>query len=462
MTRRRWLEWSLAAGSAALPGAWPDRVTAAGNGELQIAPFRYDVTPPEGHPLCGGWIAPVRAVEDPLEAIGFVILGAGAPIVICAVDWTGLLNEAHIRWRTALAEAAGTTPERVAVQCVHQHDAPFACLASEKLIAEQNAGLTVLNPVFFEECLSRGKTAVKEALDKARPLTHVASGEARVDRIAGNRRVDIGPDGKIARMRGSSCRVPELIALPEGLIDPQLKTVAFYSGDEKIAACHYYATHPMSHYGKGQVSSDFVGLARKRLQAAEAECTHLYFTGCAGNIGAGKYNDGSPEARIELTNRLHSAMVAAGEKLRPTPLKKVSWATHDLLPEVNPAFTEADELAQVRNAANSPANRIRPAMRVSWIRRIEAGTPVVLSALHLDEITLMHLPAESFVEYQLRAQALAPDRFVATAAYGDGGTWYLPTKEAFPLGGYEVSVANSAPETDDLLGSGMRDLLARA
>ncbi len=462
MTRRRWLESSLAAGAALLPGALPDWVAAAGSVELRIAPFRYDVTPPVGHPLCGGWITPVQAIEDPLEAIGFVILGAGAPIVICAVDWTGLLNEAHIRWRSALAEAAGTTPERVAVQCVHQHDAPFACLASEALVAEQDAGLTVLNPVFFEECLARGKAAVKEALDRARPLTHVASAESPVERIAGNRRVDIGPDGKVARMRGSSCRVPELIALPEGLIDPQLKTVAFYSGEEKVAACHYYACHPMSHYGKGQVSSDFVGLARKRLQAAEAGCTHLYFTGCAGNIGAGKYNNGSPEARVELTDRLHAAMVAAGKKLRPAPLEKISWATHDLLPEVNPVFTEAGELAEVRNAANAASNRIRPAMRVSWIRRVEAEIPVVLSALHLDGITLLHLPAESFVEYQLRAQSLAPDRFVATAAYGDGGTWYVPTKEAFPQGGYEVSVANSAPETDDLLDAGMRDLLGRA
>ena len=34
-------------------------------------------------------------------------------------------------------------------------------------------------------------------------------------------------------MRGSSCRDAELIALPEGLIDPLLKTVAFYSGAKK-------------------------------------------------------------------------------------------------------------------------------------------------------------------------------------------------------------------------------------
>lgn len=454
LSRRRWLGTSLAAG-ASLPFA------ARADSSLRIATFRYDVTTPMGHPLCGGWITPAKSVDDPLEAIGFVILGAGDPIVVCAVDWTGLLNDAHVHWRSALAEAAGTTPDRVAVQCVHQHDAPFVCLESEKLIAEQNAGMQIVDLTFFRDCLERGKAAVKEALGKAKPLTHVAAAEAKVDRIAGNRRVAIGPDGKITKMRGSGCTDPELIALPEGLIDPQLKTVAFYNGEEKVASCHYYACHPMSHYGRGAVSSDYPGLARKRLQAAEPGCTHLYFTGGAGNIGAGKYNNGTPEARIELTDRLHAAMVAASAKLAPKPLGKVAWRTHDLLPEVNPAFTEEGELAAVRNPKNAPANRIRPAMRVSWIRRVAAKTPIILSALHLDEVTLLHLPAESFVEYQLRAQSLAPDRFVATAAYGDGGTWYIPTKEAFPQGGYEVSVANSAPSMDDALSAGIRDLLER-
>ncbi len=129
-TRRKWIGTSLAAGAA-----WPLPAFAAE--KYRIATFRFDVTPPTGHPLCGGWITPVKSVADSLEAIGFVLLGSGDPIVVCAVDWTGLLNEAHLQWRAALAEAAGTTPDRVAVQCVHQHDAPFVCLATERLLVEK-------------------------------------------------------------------------------------------------------------------------------------------------------------------------------------------------------------------------------------------------------------------------------------------------------------------------------------
>jgi hypothetical protein len=70
------------------------------------------------------------------------------------------------------------------------------------------------------------------------------------------------------------------------------------------------------------------------------------------------------------------------------------------------------------------------------------------------------LPAECFVEYQLRAQQMQPKRFVATAAYGDGGPWYIPTQEEYPNGGYEVSVAFCASGVDAVLTRGMRGLLA--
>lgn len=455
ITRRRLLQSSLAVTAPWLAGA-EERPG------FKIASFRFDVTPPVGHPLCGGWITPVVDCTDSLEAIGYVLLGAGKPIVVCAVDWTGILNDAHVAWRKALAEVAGTTPERVAVQCVHQHDAPFVCLRGEELAAEQKAGLTLVQKDWFNECLERARMAIKTALPQAVSVTHIAHGEGRVEQVASNRRVSIGPDGKVLKMRGSSCKDPELAALPEGLIDPMLKTVAFYNGTEKVVACHYYATHPMSHYGKGHVSSDFVGLARKQRQKDEPGCTHIYFTGASGNIAAGKYNDGTPEARIQLTERIYKGIAESEKDLKPQPIAKVSWQTHDLLPEVNPVFTHETETASLTAPGNTPAYRIRSAMRLGWIERIEKKVPIVLSALHVNDVSLLHLPAESFVEYQLRAQKMQPGRFVATAAYGDGGAWYIPTQDAFPQGGYEVTVANCAPETDDRMTSGIRQLLSRA
>lgn len=460
--RREFLQQTVAAATIwkLLPDSLQADEQSGQSGQpLRLATFHFDVTPPLGHSLCGGWIKPVEGVTDNLQAIGFVLLGAGKPIVIVAVDWTGILNEAHVQWRTALANAAGTTPDRVAVQCVHQHNAPFACLGAEKIVMAEGDLPHIVEVDYFNDCLKRGAAAVRDSLGTAQAVTHVGQGEAKVDRVASNRRIYRDTYGIIKAMRGSSCKDPKLRAMTEGIIDPMLKTVAFYNDDKKIAACHYYATHPMSYYGDGLVSSDFVGIARKQHQAEEPHCHHIYFTGAAGNISAGKYNDGSHPVRKVLAKRIYDGIAAAGKNIKKKPLTDVAWRTVEMLPTARDLLI-ADELqARISNKSNSTVNRNRPSYMLSWLQRLEQKTPILLSALSLGDISLLHLPAESFIEYQLRAQTLAPNRFVATAAYGDGGPWYIPIAQEYANGGYEVSVAFSDSSIDATMTAGIAKLL---
>lgn len=428
--------------------------------QLRLASFRFDITPPRGHSLCGGWIKPVIDVDDPLEAIGYVLLGSGKPIVICVLDWTGLLNSAHLRWRQMLAEAAGTTPDRVAVQCVHQHNAPFACLDAEAIVKAEGDLPHIIETDFFNRCLKSGRAAIMASLKHSSPVTHIAHGEAEIHQIASNRRI-IGLDGKVLSQRGSSSTKPEHHEYPEGLIDPMLKTVAFYNEDQPLVASHFYACHPMSYYGDGRVSADFCGLARRQRQAQTSGCTQLYFNGCGGNIGAGKYNNGSKEARSELTQRLLKGITESEASLTRKPIKSVRWKTEEILPPLNPVFDETALMKEISNKSNRTVDRNRRAYTVAFMRRIERQIPLMLSSLHVNEVSILHLPAECFVEYQLRAQASAGDRFVACAAYGDGGPWYIPTQNAYPQGGYAVSVAWCAPEMDQILSSRIQSLLNR-
>ena len=438
-----------------------DSVAAGKPGDLRLATFRFDVTPPKGHSLCGGWIRPVVGVDDPLEAMGYVLLGVGKPIVVCAVDWTGLANSAHIQWRKALADAARTAIDRVAVQCVHQHNAPFACMDAQAIVQEQGDLPDIVNPVFFDRCLKNAGDAVTKSLKKTTPVTHIARGEARVEKVAANRRI-IGLNGKLVSQRGSSSRKPEHHRFPEGLIDPMLKTVTFYNGNKKLVASHFYACHPMSYYGDGRVSADFCGLARRRMQKQEPDCLHIYFNGCGGNIGAGKYNNGSKEARVELTQRMFDGITTSNATLKPEPIRSFEWETEDILPPLDPRFNEEQLLVGIRNKTNRVVARNRPSYTVAFIRRVKEGIPITLSSLHVNDISMLHLPAESFIEYQLRAQAIAPNRFVACAAYGDGGPWYIPVKEAYPQGGYAVGVAWCSPQIDPLMSNGIQTLLSRS
>lgn len=459
LPRRRFLRDAAAAGLVARLTAGAATRDPQGAGGLHLARFRFDATPPPGHPCCGGWIRPVEAVDDPLEGLGLVLLGAGAPIVLCTLDWTGLLNESHLAWRTGLAAAAGTTPDRVAVHTVHQHNAPLVCAATQRLLDTQPDLPRSHHPAFVAAVLARAQDALRAALPSAEPVTHVAFASAPVLEVAANRRVARGADGRVTAMRGSSCKDPRLLALPEGEIDPLLRTIAYYSGTRKLAACHTYATHPMSYYGDGRVTADFCGLARRRLQAAEPACLHLYFTGCAGDIAAGRYNDGSPAARGRLTDRIHAALAAAGAALRPEPLHALDWRTREVFAEPNPELARASLRELLAPRRDGLVFRMRPAFKLAFLERCARRQPLVLGALHLNGFAALHLPAEPFVAYQLAAQTLA-GRPVAVAAYGDCGPWYLPTAGEHAGGGYEVEHAFAAPGIDGTLREAIRGLLA--
>ena len=90
---------------------------------LRVATFDVDATPPLGYMMAYDPVVRLDAMT--LRCRGVVLLGQAEPIVLCAVDWIGIANEAHDAFRERLAKAAGTTPDRVAVHTLHQHDAPL-------------------------------------------------------------------------------------------------------------------------------------------------------------------------------------------------------------------------------------------------------------------------------------------------------------------------------------------------
>src|SRR5262249_2087298 len=139
---------------------------------------------------------------------------------------------------------------------------------AEKLLQSVKAGPS-LDLKFFDRAVKAVSDAVKAALKTTSKWTHLGIGKARVDKVASNRRI-LGADGKIKHVRYSATRDAKVRAEPEGLIDPYLRSLSFWNGDKALAVLHYYATHPMSYYGDGRVTSDFCGLARDK-RAAEGD-----------------------------------------------------------------------------------------------------------------------------------------------------------------------------------------------
>ncbi len=397
---------------------------------IRLARFSAEVTVPIGHALMGGGIAPAKNVVDPLFAQGIVLLGGALPIVLVTVDWCEIRNDAYFRWREVLAKAAGTTTDRVLVTSIHQHDAPVTDLAAEKLLRAAGPGASVCDLEFHEKAVQRVGRALSASLRNARRITHVGTGEAEVREVGSNRRY-FERNGKVNHGRTSATRDAYARSQPVGTIDSRLKTLSFWDGDKPLAALNVYAIHPMSYYGKGGVSSDFVGMARRRRQTDLPSVAVMYGSGASGNVVAGKYNDGDPANRARLSERMYKAMCEAWTNTRRRPISQINFCSipYRLEPRTEPEFSTKALEAAVKDAKR-PFDRCLAAMGLSWLERVEAGKLLDLPVLDFGIAQLVILPGEAYVEYQLAAQKMRPDSFVVCLGYGECATGYVPTEQA--------------------------------
>ncbi len=444
--------WLLLLVLAALP------TQARAEGPLKVGVFAVDASPPIGSPMA---YDPTKAVTHPLSCRGVVLIGEGQPIVLCAVDWIGIGNDGQKEFREALAKAAGTTEKRVSVHTLHQHDAPHCDFSADRMLASYGINREVFDAASSREVLARAAKAVQVATAEAKPVTHLGLGQAKVEKVASNRRI-LGADGKVQYVRYTACADPIIRDKPEGTIDPMLKMISFWDHDKPVAALTYYATHPQSYYRTGEANPDFPGIARDQRQKATG-LPHIHFDGAGGNIGAGKWNDGAHANRQVLADRVAEGMAQAWEATKKTPVTAadLKWETIPVALPVSSHLDEARLLATVQNKSAKVTERARAANDLIWLRRCQSGDTIDVSCLHLGNARILHLPGELFVEYQLAAQSMRPDLFVAMAAYGDYGPGYIGTEISYPQGGYETSPTASlvAPSVEKVLMATIKRLL---
>jgi hypothetical protein len=427
---------------------------------LRCGSFQVDVSPPIGHALCGGLAPPARGQRDPLFARGLILDDGKTRVLTCAVDYCCLVGEAHRQVVRVLARGAGIAPGCVALHTVHQHDAPYVHLEAEPLLKRQ--GIGQIDEAWWEAMVKKlGRAAA--SVRRLQRVTAVGVGEARVTGCASNRRL-IGRNGRVQAMRLSMTTDPALQAWPVGLIDPLLRTITLWNGRKLLASLNYYACHPQSAWRRGLISADSIGEALRLTREQFPAAFHLYFNGCGANITFGKFATKNPEANIRLFGSRIADGIVRGirhsetTRVAPGPLL---WRSRPVHLPVQVRLSRA----QAERWLISPRQPLPMRAFAAWA--LEAGARrqrwgrVKVQSLRLGPAWIVHLPAEVFVEYQLYAQALRPEEFVAIAAYGEGGMLYLPTAEAFRQGGYEVDALSSysTPATEPLLKAALRRAL---
>lgn len=238
-----------------------------------------------------------------------------------------------------------------------------------------------------------------------------------------------------------------------------VSVISFWNGEAPLAVMSFYATHPQSYYLTGIANPDFPGIARFLRQLEVPDALHIHFNGAGGNIAAGKYNDGSHEMRGVLAQRLADGMKRAWEKSKKTKITtgQANWETTPVaLPPADNITEIGERMKQDSLAFNYLPNNMG---KLGWLKRRQSGRMIDLGCLSLGEVRILFLPGELFVEYQLAAKAMRPGLFIAMAAYGDYGPFYIGTKEAYDQGGYEINSSPVTKEAENIIMKAIKKLL---
>lgn len=402
---------------------------------------RACVTPPVGFRL-GGYGARdhgCEGVHDDLYSKALYLSDGRREVAIITADLLGLRAPQVARVRELVADLTGLTGDRVFLACSHTHGGPLMYSDSTALPAEHQA---YLETVYHH--LAGAVAAARAAAAPAR------LGRARTEvRVGANRR-EHRPDG--ATVIGVDLRAP---------VAPWVEALLFERQDDgsPLAVLFQHAVHGTCLGGDNYlVTADVMGVAQRFVETALPGVTALFVNGCAGNINP--HPRGTFDLCRQHGTRLGAAAVKAAMEVADTTGEVEVGCHHcgfDLpleealsLEECEQAYAEVrpeyDALQGETHRNWSVARRYADARdQLEAARRGDPTTslPIEVQVIALNQVALVSLPGEIFVEIGQRLAESSPFSTTLAVGYANGAIGYVPTREEVPHGGYEVLQARA-------------------
>lgn len=350
---------------------------------------------------------------------------------LLAVDVVGLHEDFCARVR----EASRPTIDHVVLHATHTHSGPSSIPG--RLGGEVDA-----------EWLEQLEAACSEA------ITRAAARREPVTITAG-----YGADPDVARNRRR----------PDGPVDRSLPLVRFEREDgSALALLVSYACHPVVLSSENLLlSADYPGVVRERLEAATG-ATALFATSCAGDLNTGHplgrrpdVTDPSPQSPRTFEQCELIGGVIADSALQAVLQGKVAEVTARSgmvslpLGASPPAQLNVDAARWAESARRcSPEDRPLYEIWERWARDMAQGAATArlrdwtarVSVLTWGPAVIVTLPGEPFcsASQAIRKQitALTGARAVLVLGYCDGSPGYLPSRQEYTWGGYEVEEAH--------------------
>ena len=429
-------------------------------GPLTAGAAQVDITPPPGTPMAGYYaLRGAEGTHDPLKAKALVFEKDGTRVALVALDLIGTTPGVVADARKLIAEQTGISGSHVMISATHSHTGPV--LSDGRPRTEAFGGSNKLAVEFIKGLPAKIAEAVRRA-DASRQPARLLRGVGKEDGLAFNRRFHMA-DGTVGWNPGK--KNPRIVR-PAGPTDPSVPVVLVETADGKSAfGCYVNFAMHLDTVGGLYYSADYAYTLSKALADVKGDGFVTAFTiGCAGDINHINVESTSPQKgpgeAARIGTRLAAEVLRTFDRLEPAadgPIRVSSRTVELPLAPVTPEEVTAAKavMADVLNGAK-PApkflDQVRAFKAIDVTDRLGKPLTVEVQVIALgDDLAWVSLPGEVFVQLGLAVKAGSPFKQTMIAELANGSVGYVPTRQAYPQGNYEVVSARCAAGSGELL-----------
>lgn len=418
------------------------------SGAPRVGAAEADITPPLGYRMSGYFHQRLNTgTRDPLKAKALYVEQGDVRAALVFCDLIGVPAGVVERARKLVSEQSGVPVENMLVAATHSHTGPlYLGVLREHFhrLAVERQGSDPQEAVDYCELLVRQiAAAVAEARQRARPARLLAGVAARDD-LSFNRRFHM-KNGSVVFNPG---RLNPDIVRPAGPIDPDVGILLARAegSSQPLASLTVFALH-LDTVGGTQYSADYPFYLERDLQKHWGDdLISLFGAGTCGDINhidVKTKGTGMPDTE-RIGAALASTVIAAADRLRP--IEQPDLAVAHAKVEVPVQRYTPEQIAAARENMTKVGTRELPfleqveACKIMSIElRGQETLPLDVQVFRLgDDVALVALPGEVFVELGLEIKRRSPFTTTFVVELANDCPHYVPTRKAFAEGSYET------------------------